>query len=419
MVALVYLYLWGGISVDPIRADGWGHYSYLPAIFDYHQDLSFSFSDNTAGSTWADNNGNIINKYPIGVSIFQFPFFIIVDVVCKLFAPQLATGYTSPYQIAVLCATSFYFLCGIYFMFRVLQKHFSDKVTGWVLLSIIFGTSLFHYATYDASFSHIYSFFAISAFVFCVDQNKEGWRINFILGLLCGLILVTRNPNAVVILFYLFYEIRTPSDIKKRMICLVKPNRFVPNILGGLLPVCLQCLYWYNACGKLIIRSYSAAETFSWLKPHIVESLFSVSKGLVFYSPIIGIALCGMFAFRRTQKGFPLWAAAVVILVHMYITVSWDCWWYGGSYGQRPFVDVYIFYALFLGSVYEWLDSRHILNFFIPILCALMLLSIKFMLAYWHGVLPFEGSTIWDIIHVFEWNFDEVRIVIRHVLLRE
>lgn len=434
ILAFVYLYQWGGCPVNPIRSDGWGYYSYLPAIFDY-KDLSFSFSHEAidTASIWYDINGNVINKYPIGVSILQFPFYIVVDIFCKIFFPASATGYTAPYQLAVLCATTFYFLLGIYFLYKVLHMHFSCKVTGWVLLSICFGTSLFHYATYDASFSHIYSFFAINSFVYLIEKKIHGAGSNFFLGLLTGLILILRNPNVVVLLFYFLYEVQTISDIKNRIVQLIKPTRLLPNILGGLIPVCLQCLYWYHATGNLVIRSYNEAETFNWLMPHIAEVLFSVSKGLIFYSPIIGIALCGIFIFRRTINGFPLYAVAVVIFAHLYITASWDCWQYGGSFGQRPFVDVYIFYALYLGSMYEYwnnlvlynhkgdtaLTSRPpitIFNLLIPLICVLIFLSLKFMLAYWHGILPFADTTMQDISHVLEWNFNEVRTIIQHLL---
>ncbi len=434
VLAFVYLYQWDGCPVNPIRSDGWGYYSYLPAIFDY-KDLSFSFSREAidTASIWCDINGNTINKYPVGVAVLQFPFFIVVDIFCKLFFPALATGYTAPYQAAVLCATTFYFLLGVFILYKVLWAHFSCKVTGWTLLSMLFGTSLFHYATYDASFSHVYSFFAVNAFVYVVrkcDINCGRISNNLLLGFLAGLILVLRNPNVVVLLFYILYGAQTFTALKNRIIQLVKPKRLLPNILGCALPVCLQCLYWYHATGSLVIRSYNESETFSWLTPHVVEVLFSVSKGLIFYSPLIGIAIGGIFVFRKTRKEFPLYGAALVIFIHLYITASWDCWQYGGSFGQRPFVDIYIFYALYLGTVYEYWDSlvlynseenekrkpQTVLNLLLPIICVFLFMSLKFMLAYWHGILPFADATMQDIAHVWEWNFEEIRQKIQHVL---
>ena len=75
LLSYVYIYSWRGQSGNIIRSDGWGYYSYLPAIFDYG-DLTFSFSDDSAkGAVWEDENHNSINKYPIGTAVMQSPFF--------------------------------------------------------------------------------------------------------------------------------------------------------------------------------------------------------------------------------------------------------------------------------------------------------------------------------------------------------
>lgn len=427
LLSFVYLYLAEGIPVNPIRSDGWGYYSYLPALFDYG-DLSFSFSSEAinTNSIWINADGNVINKYPIGVAVLEFPFYIVVDVACKLFAPDMATGYTTPYQAAVLCASTFYFLVGLSFLRKTLQSFFTDKITGWVILSICFGTSLFHYATYDACFSHIYSFFLINAFVWLVIRQLDGLGAHFILGLLAGMILVTRNPNIVVLFFYPLYSVTTMAQLRERLTYIVRPKRLLPTVFGGAIVVSIQSLYWYMASGHFIIRSYSDSETFSWLMPHIMEILLSVKKGLFFYSPILGISLCGIFIAFNSQRKSLLPAVLSVILSHFYITASWDCWQYGGSFGQRPFVDVYVFYALLLGFVYERMDSlvlhgngqnnSTVFNIFKPLLILLIFFSIKFMLAYWHGILPFSDATTQDIAAVFEWDFSQIRERLQNIL---
>lgn len=160
--------------------------------------------------------------------------------------------------------------------------------------------------------------------------------------------------------------------------------------------------------------------------PHIMEILLSVKKGLFFYSPILGISLCGIFIAFYPQRKSLLPAVLSVILSHFYITASWDCWQYGGSFGQRPFVDVYVFYALLLGFVYERMDSlvlhgngqnnSTVFNIFKPLLILLIFISIKFMLAYWHGILPFSDATTQDIAAVFEWDFSQIRERLQNIL---
>lgn len=428
-LSYIYIYIVRGTSGNPIRSDGWGYYSYLPAVFDYH-DLTFSFSDDPEKDVtiWVDAYGNYINKYPVGVAILEFPFFIVVDIVCKLLFREFATGYSIPYQIAVLVSTTFYFCMGMICLYRVLRRFFDENVTMWTIISISFATSLFHYLTFDSSFSHIYSFSLIAFFIWHsikIEDGNDNKRENFILGVCAGLILVTRNPNIIVLLFYVLYGISSKKDIVGRIKKIFNWQRLLWNAGGGVLPIIIQCTYWKIAAGKLVIRSYNESETFSWFLPHLTSVLFSVSKGLVFYSPVIGIAFIGLFVLKKLK--LPVLSIFSVMAIHMYVTSAWNCWQYGGSYGQRPFVDVYAIYALMLGGVYQYLnniklkivesdESTSLLKIFSPIIVVFIFLSIKFMLAYWHGVLPIADATMEDILKVWQWNFEEIRYLIENML---
>lgn len=413
--------IYGG--AEPIRSDGWGYYSYLPAVFDY-KDLTFSFSSNPANmnvSVWKDALGHYINKYPVGTAVLESPFFIIVDMACKIFAKELATGYSVPYQVAVLVSTTTYFISGLIFLNKILSRFYSKRVVLWTLVSMCYATNLFHYATYDAAFSHIYSFFLCTLFVWLVmecENNQYSKKINFSMGLCAGLILITRNPNIVILLFYLLYEVKNRKDLVYRVKTIFNPSKIYWNIAGGIIPVMIQCWYWVIVSGKMVIRSYSSAETFNWLLPHITEVLFSVSKGLLFYSPIIGIAYMGFGLAKKYN--LPFYGLLSTVLVHLYITSAWDCWQYGGSYGQRPFVDIYVFYAILLGCVYYHLENVNktssAFSLLIPIIFINIYFVVKFMLAYWHGILPFSNATMQDIMNVLEWNFDQMRDIFEKLI---
>lgn len=82
-----------------------------------------------------------------------------------------------------------------------------------------------------------------------------------------------------------------------------------------------------------------------------------------------------------------------------------------------------------LGSVYQYLDniklqvsgsneSISVLNIVLPIVIVFLFLSLKFMLAYWHGILPFADATMEDILNVFNWNFEEIRNAVGKIILK-
>ena len=54
----------------------------------------------------------------------------------------------------------------------MLRVHFSDGVTAATLASLLFGTNLYHYATFDSSYSHPYSFFLFAAFLRLTERGR-------------------------------------------------------------------------------------------------------------------------------------------------------------------------------------------------------------------------------------------------------
>ena len=425
LFSIIYLYQWQVNYRNPIRSDGWGYYSYLPAIFDYH-DLSFQFSDSedVAKCIRIDSEGNVINKYPIGTAVLELPFFLIADISCKILQPSLATGYSTPYQCAISLSSLFYFIFGLVLLYHILLKYFSEKIVMWTLVSMVFATNLFHYATYDASFSHIYSFFLVTAFIYMVENVKPGIIRNFFIGFLAGMVLITRNPNVIIVLYYILHSVNDKPSFIAKIKELFKPRTLAVNVLGGIIPVAIQCGYWLAASGKLFIRSYGEEEYFVWLFPYLINVLFSVSKGCFFYAPVLGIAFCGLWVVKKLNKGISFYSILVVILLDIYITSSWYCWGYAGSFGQRPFVDFYSLFAILLACSYDYLNSlclqgsngytrTSVFNLLMrPLLILMILVSTRLMLAYWHEILPFDMSTMADVMNALSWNFEEMRNVI-------
>jgi hypothetical protein len=52
----------------------------------------------------------------------------------------------------------------------------------------------------------------------------------------------------------------------------------------------------------------------------------------------------------RTKLFIPIF---IYLLLNVYIVSSWWCWWYGGSFGARSFVDSYAVYAIPLGVIFQ------------------------------------------------------------------
>ena len=85
--------------------------------------------------------------------------------------------------------------------------------------------------------------------------------------------------------------------------------------------------------------------TFFFDDPAIIKGLFSWRKGLFVYTPLMIFAFAGIIALwkRRSPHALPV---TVFVPLNVYIIFSWWCWWYGGGFGQRAFIDSYALMAV-------------------------------------------------------------------------
>jgi hypothetical protein len=105
-----------------------------------------------------------------------------------------------------------------------------------------------------------------------------------------------------------------------------------------------QMIYWKMQVGSYLYFSY-AGESFFWNNPHIFEILFGFRKGLFIYTPLIILSYLGIiFCFKQLK----LWRLTLITFIplNIYIMSCWWCWWYGGSFGQRPMIDSFPLLAI-------------------------------------------------------------------------
>ena len=338
-----------------IQADGIGYYDYLPATFIYHDlyRLNTEVNSNTSnrvaklkGIYVKTENGSLVNKYAVGTALLQMPFFLAVYLTEQA-QPETQAGYTLPYQKSVFYAALFYLFLSLIFLHLLLETY---AISSWVIfisqLLLVLATSLTHYANVEASFSHVYSLFAITAFLYFARQFFILREANLFLwsSFFFGLILILRPVN-ILILAALPFIAGSFENIKEGLIYLYR--RYAIAGMG----VCIVLLFgaflsliWYVQCEQFILNTYNNEEGFYFLNPQIWNILFSYKKGLFIYAPILFIAFFTLIIWFKKKQYFTLltWLGFFIFLT--YILSSWWSWFYGCSYGLRAYID---FYALF------------------------------------------------------------------------
>ncbi len=380
-----------------IQWDIKSYYAYLPATFIY-KDLSLDFREENFGKF-----GNLIwpVKTPtgkqaiitsMGMSVLYSPFFFIAHTICK-FTQYEADGYTLPYKFALVFSALFYLALGLFFLRKILLRYFSDFTSAVTILSIVAGTNLLYYSSYEAAMPHVYNFSLITVFVYMVikwHENTSAKR-TIGLGLLGGLITLIRPTNILVLLILLLWDIKSFSEFKERIFFFLRKYKLVILMIISFVLVWVpQFLYWKYIAGKFLYFSYGdVGGKFFFNNPQIFNILISYKKGWLVYTPLMILAIAGIFISFKKFKTFAV-PSLIFLLLNIYILSSWWCWWFGGSFGLRSFIDSYGIMAIPLAVTIDFFYKKKYLKFIgIPLVGILVLFNIFQTQQYTHQAIHY------------------------------
>ena len=407
-----------------IRVDGYGYYAYLPAIF-IHHDLSFeTLAREQFGGTIPEKTdirrysatGRYLDKYTVGTALLETPFFLAGHAFALL-EGGTADGFSEPYQYAIVAAGLFYLGLGIFFSHRLLRRLLSPAPATAALLVLVFGTNIFHYATYDCSFSHIYSFALVSIFLGLTDRfyrgptKKSALAAGFLLGIIC----CVRVTNAVMVVIFLLWGVRGLRELRERLQQRQNLAFYLVFVCGVIIGFAPQMAYWQYAAGLPLVNSY-VGEGFNWLTPHVFQVLFSINKGLFFWCPVLFLAVAGLWAVKSRLPGLFL-PLVVYHLLQLYVVSSWHSWFYGGGLGQRPYVDAMPVFAISLAALFaasrDWQvtlmrlgETRRKAPAWVvlaAISIPLILINVLFTLGYWRNIIPYNRTNLYHLVLLAKW----------------
>jgi hypothetical protein len=399
-----YWYLYSFHIVDrPIRADGVSYYQYLPAwIADGDPTFETQALDCCAGYSheqpvgihrWP-GTGRWLDVHPIGVALLMLPFFLAAHGL-TWWSNLPHDGFSLYYQYIVGLAGLAYAVAGLAVLRRLLLRHVGEGVALATLAAIAFGTNLFHYAVYDSTYSHAFSFFLIASFMLLVELWWEApdVRRSVALAAVAALIVLVRHTNGIFFLFVPLHGIIRPSDVATNVNLL---RQRMPWILGmaavGLLCLAPQLLIYQWATGHWIVNAYPEG-SFTFGTAHILDTLFSVQRGLFFWSPVLLCAVAGLVVAETPARRWAV-AATAVLAIDTFLMSSWFMWDMGSGYGHRGFTDALPVFAVFIAAFFAWTARRPRLAAAVGVVAAAFVaLSVVQMWQYWHRIIPGEHTT--------------------------
>ncbi|MBL1281304.1 MAG: hypothetical protein COA33_013580 [Fluviicola sp.] len=370
-------------------ADGMGYFEYLPSTFIRHDINRKDFKLEENPSVYANvqtvgvynyYNDYTVNKYPCGTAILQSPFFFYTYFTTKRDGTA-HDGYQVSFQKTILFSTLFYLFLGLFFLKKILLLYQINKATiVFSQLLIVLATPISHYAHIEASMSHVYSFFAISVFVYVTILYFKEVKLKYfiLMSLLLGLIFTIRQVNILVVLSLPFLA-GSFSSLKTGFLHVFQnPKWLLLGIVAFFSIVSVQLLFWHLQTGELIVYSYQN-EGFNFFRPEFLNILFSYKKGLFLYTPVLFFSVIGVIYLFVQKKTWLALTWLFFFIVITYVFSSWHAWWYGGSFGSRPFID---FYALFFITFALLLKEVKLFGKVIIIVVSVLFLFVNIIQSY-------------------------------------
>lgn len=397
--------------------DVMGYYTYLPAGLIYKDLAQLKFRQNIQQkyhSTGLDmaayptENGNQIMKYPMGMALAYFPWFVMAHNAASLteYEPD---GYSLPYQLFLELGCLIYAFIGLWFFRKILLRYFDDGVTAITIILIALGTNYLNYTAFDMAMPHnfLFTLYALIIWNTIKWYEQPNYKSSILVGICIGWAALARPTEIVSILIPILWGINNLDDIQKRFFLWKK--HFSKLFLTGVIIAgigMLQIIYWKLFANKFLEYSYQD-QGFSWNGVHLKNCFFSFRKGWLIYTPLMFFSIVGFyFLWKKNQvqnlleKHF--WAVFLFFLINTYIIFSWDIWWYGGGFGQRAMIPSYVLLGLPLAAFLEFCKKHTLakLSFGFLIFGCLALNLFQ----TWQAHTPYGGFETENMTKAYYWK---------------
>jgi hypothetical protein len=336
---------------NTINVDGIGYYAWLPATFIYGGDYNWQFKDSVLSKiptyqdrvqffTYPDSRGKQINKYSCGLAATALPFWTVAYGVSKLSYSHV-TGFEKPFQVAMWLNNLFWLLLGLIVFLNLLQSlGYSLKQQLTVAILLLFGTNLFHFITFDNTFTHpvnlgMLLMFIASCYRFLI-QGKEKW-----LWVLCvtAMAVLLLRPVNVLLLFIILFPFLNAKTIRP----FIRVKYSLIFLTSGFTALFLYGGSLFVQSGNWTYYSYNS-EGFDFSKSQFWQLLIGYRCGLFLYTPMALFFFWFLYkcSWRTLTKcTFVLLIAAVVYLFSAWIDPCFGC-----RVGNRPLIDYYSAFLL-------------------------------------------------------------------------
>jgi hypothetical protein len=367
-----------------VRGDGVGYYAYARApLIEHNLDFTrdYQFANDSFREVHCDESGqpraifrtrtgHLENHFTVGPAMLWSPFLLVahggVLLARALGSKTPADGFSAPYRYAMAFATGVYGFLALLLSFRLARNYVGPTWSFLATVAIWWASSLPVYMYFNPSWSHAHSAFMVALFLWYWDATRENRSLMqwLLLGVIVGLMLDVYYVNLMLVTVLAVEAVGQYGHIlrSERSSSLELLSRHLVFGLAVCIVMIPTFLSRWIIYGGPFESGYVSIRDYLWRSPVFLSVLFSSNHGLLAWTPLLGLAILGLFffAFHLPKVGLPLLAS----LVSFYLFISFYPDWAGiSSFGNRFFVSLTTLFILglsvFLDRFAQFFRSRN------------------------------------------------------------
>ena len=411
--------------VNPwVRGDGVGYYAYVRSLLvehklDFENDWRAANTSFTMGRVHGDGSidprqytttGHLDNHFAVGASIlwapFELPVHLVMSVLQKDGSQFRASGLSRPYIVTMALATALYGFLGLFLSFRFAAHYVEER---WALLATVaiwFASSLPVYMYFNPSWSHAHSVFVVALYLWYWQRTRGARTIGqwVLLGLISGLVLDVYYVNIAVLLVGLMESLQA---YWRHLTAQNKEWERAGRLLAGNVLYCCATIIAFLPTlltRKIIYGSpfnfgYTEVGGWSLASPHLLSALFSSDHGCLVWTPILILAIAGLFLFLKRDP--TLASYLIIVLAAFCYLIGGDPNWAGiSSFGNRFFISLTPLFvvglAVFFSEVARWVkNDRRAFRIASAVTAVFVVWNLAFIFQWGIHMVPARGPISW------------------------
>ncbi len=338
-----------------IRSDGLAYFMWLHSLA-RDQDLDLAnqaahFGDLNSYQVFLnEETGEYASVFPYGSAFLYLPSYWLASLANRLAQFHVNDAYFIRYQGAVfpysffpMLTTNLFALLAVLLAFFAALKLSSPGVALLSSLALFLATPLLYYATIEPYMAHVPGTLLIVLLIYILVGHREHTAAWFFMGFILGAALLVRWQLA---LYAVPVGLLALAGRQWRKLLLF--------IVGFVLLAWHLPFSWLRMYGNpwVVPAAVQGQQAFLAGPLYIKEVLLSPERGLLLWSPLVVLAVAGLFILGRRERRLAI-ALGLIVLLQVLMNASLFDWGGGWAFGMRRMTELYPVWVIGLATLVQ------------------------------------------------------------------